>query len=52
MAAGVGKTYTMLQEAHERLKEGVNLVIGTINTHGRQETEQILDGLPTILKNG
>lgn len=48
MAAGVGKTYAMLQEAHERLKEGVNLAIGTVNTHGRQETEKLLEGLPVI----
>jgi two-component system sensor histidine kinase KdpD len=48
MAAGVGKTYAMLQEAHERLEEGVNLAIGTVNTHGRQETEKLLEGLPII----
>ncbi len=48
MSAGVGKTYAMLQEAHERIKEGVHLAIGTVNTHGRQETEKILEGLPII----
>ncbi len=48
MSAGVGKTFTMLQEAQQRLKEGVNLVIGTINTHGRKETEALLQGLPII----
>ncbi len=48
MSAGVGKTYAMLQEAHERLKEGLNLAIGTVNTHSRQETEKLLEGLPII----
>ena len=48
MSAGVGKTYAMLQEAHERLKEGVNVVVGTINTHSRQETEKVLEGLQII----
>lgn len=48
MSAGVGKTYAMLGEAQELIKEGVNVVIGTINTHGRKETEQILQGLPLI----
>lgn len=48
MSAGVGKTYSMLQDAQQRLKEGVNVVIGTINTHGRKETEALLEGLPII----
>lgn len=48
MSAGVGKTYAMLQEAHQRLNEGVNVVIGTVNTHGRIETETLLEGLPII----
>lgn len=48
MAAGVGKTYAMLQEGHDRLREGVNFAIGIVNTHGRQETEKILEGLPII----
>lgn len=48
MSAGVGKTYAMLQEAHERLAEGIHLAIGTINTHSRQETEKLLEGLPII----
>lgn len=48
MSAGVGKTYAMLQEAHHRLKEGINVTIGVINTHGRQETEKILEGLPIL----
>lgn len=48
MSAGVGKTYSMLQEAQQRLKEGIHVVIGTINTHGRKETEALLEGLPII----
>lgn len=48
MSAGVGKTYAMLEEAQRRLKDGVNIVIGTINTHGRKETEDLLKGLPII----
>lgn len=48
MSAGVGKTYAMLSEAHQRLKEGVHVVIGTVNTHGRVETEALVAGLPFI----
>ncbi len=48
MAAGVGKTYAMLEEAQQKLKQGVNLVVGTINTHGREATENLLKGLPIV----
>ncbi len=48
MAAGVGKTYAMLKAAQERLKEGIDVVIGTIDTHHRIETEMLLTGLPLI----
>lgn len=48
MSAGVGKTYSMLQNAQQRLKDGVKVVVGTINTHGRKETEALLQGLPII----
>lgn len=48
MSAGVGKTYAMLEEAHQKLKEGVHVVIGTINTHGRIETEALVKGIPII----
>ncbi|MDR3560952.1 MAG: sensor histidine kinase KdpD [Negativicutes bacterium] len=47
-AAGVGKTYTMLETAHERLREGVNIAVGWVETHGRQETERLVAGLPKI----
>lgn len=48
MSAGVGKTYRMLQEAHAMLRNGVNIQIGYIETHGRVETHALLDGLPQI----
>ncbi|HWQ61930.1 MAG TPA: sensor histidine kinase KdpD, partial [Negativicutes bacterium] len=47
-AAGVGKTYTMLEVAHERLRGGSDVVIGWVETHGRQETERLVAGLPQI----
>lgn len=47
-AAGVGKTYTMLKAAHERAAEGVNVMVGWVETHGRAETESMLEGLPGI----
>lgn len=48
MSAGVGKTYRMLQEAHAMLRNGVNIQIGYIETHGRAETHALLDGVPQI----
>jgi len=48
MSAGVGKTYRMLQEAHALLRNGVDVKIGYIETHGRKETQDLLDGLPVI----
>src|SRR6201996_292424 len=48
MSAGVGKTYRMLQEAHTLLRNGVDVKIGYIETHGRTETHTLLDGLPLI----
>lgn len=47
-AAGVGKTYAMLEAAHERLADGVDVVIGWVETHGRPETEALVKGLPII----
>ncbi|MEW5762834.1 MAG: DUF4118 domain-containing protein [Bacillota bacterium] len=47
-AAGVGKTYAMLEAARERLAEGVDVVAGWVETHGRAETEALLAGLPVI----
>ncbi|MGB3080372.1 MAG: sensor protein KdpD [Saprospiraceae bacterium] len=48
MSAGVGKTYRMLQEAHALLKNGIDIKIGYIETHGRKETHELLEGLPVI----
>jgi len=50
MAAGVGKTYTMLQAARQALSEGADVVVGYVETHGRVETEALLRGLPIILR--
>src|SRR6201999_2961353 len=47
-APGVGKTYEMLQSAHAKLKAGVDVVIGVVETHGRAETEALLKGLEII----
>ena len=47
-APGVGKTYAMLQAARERLRDGVDVVVGVVETHGRAETEALLDGLEII----
>jgi two-component system sensor histidine kinase KdpD len=46
--AGVGKTYEMLRAAHLRKDEGVDVLAGYVETHGRPETEALLDGLPAI----
>lgn len=48
MVAGVGKTYRMLSEAHELLRSGIDIRIGYIETHGREETEALVEGLPVI----
>ena len=48
MIAGVGKTYRMLQEAHELLRAGVDVKIGYVETHGRPGTEALVPGLPVI----
>lgn len=47
-SAGVGKTYAMLGEAHEQRARGVDIVIGYVVTHGRAETERLVDGLEVI----
>src|ERR1700736_3705213 len=47
-APGVGKTYEMLQQAHARKKDGYDVVIGVVETHGRRETEALLAGLEII----
>src|SRR6476619_7896482 len=47
-APGVGKTYEMLQSAHARLKAGVDVVVGFVETHGRAETDALVKGLEVI----
>ncbi len=48
MSAGVGKTYRMLQEAHTLLKNGIDVKIGFIETHNREETHALIAGLPIV----
>lgn len=48
MVAGVGKSYRMLQEAHQLLESGVDVKIGYIETHQRAETLKLTEGLPEI----
>ncbi|WP_252273251.1 sensor histidine kinase [Pseudomonas subflava] len=45
-APGVGKTYAMLQAAQAQVRQGVDLRVGVVETHGRAETEAMLTGLP------
>ena len=47
-AAGVGKTFAMLEAAHQRKKQGVDVVVGYVETHGRIETEALLSGLEVL----
>lgn len=47
-SAGVGKTYAMLQAGHQRSAEGVDTVVGVVETHGRRETLALLDGLDVL----
>jgi two-component system sensor histidine kinase KdpD len=47
-APGVGKTYEMLQTARARIKDGYDVVVGVVETHGRRETEALLDGLEVV----
>lgn len=48
MAAGVGKTYSMLEEAQILHRDGVDVVVGLVDTHGREETAQLLRDLQVI----
>ena len=47
-AAGVGKTYRMLEEAHALRERGVDVVVGFVETHGREETAALLEGLEIV----
>src|SRR6187455_3268071 len=48
MCPGVGKTYAMLQAARQKQNEGVEVVIGIAETHGRAETLALLAGMPLV----
>jgi two-component system sensor histidine kinase KdpD len=46
--AGVGKTYAMLQAARQRMEEGVAVLVGEVQTHEREATRRLLEGLPEL----
>src|SRR4029453_15388242 len=48
MCPGVGKTYAMLQAARQKQAEGCEVVVGIVETHGRKETEALLEGMPIM----
>src|SRR5215510_9497843 len=47
-APGVGKTFEMLQSARAKRQDGVDVVVGVVETHGRKETQALLDGLEIV----
>jgi two-component system sensor histidine kinase KdpD len=47
-APGVGKTYEMLLNAQARRREGIDVIVGVVETHGRQETQALLEGLALV----
>src|SRR5476651_1730407 len=47
-SAGVGKTYAMLQAGHRRREEGIDTVVGIVETHGRKETLALVEGLDAV----
>jgi two-component system sensor histidine kinase KdpD len=47
-APGVGKTYEMLQAARAKVNDGVDVLVGVVETHGRKETEALLEGLTVL----
>src|SRR3974377_2160977 len=47
-AAGVGKTYDMLQEGHRLKRQAIDVVIGVVETHGRAETAALVEGLEQV----
>src|SRR6266850_4376932 len=48
MSPGVGKTYAMLQAARQKQSDGCEVVVGIVETHGRKETEALLEGMPIM----
>jgi two-component system sensor histidine kinase KdpD len=51
MSPGVGKTYEMLRAARRRKAEGLDVVVGVVETHGRKETESLLRGLEVLARH-
>ena len=49
---GVGKTYTMLETARAKRTEGLDVVVGLVETHGRAETARLLEGLEVLPRRG
>ncbi|PKF36212.1 sensor histidine kinase [Acinetobacter proteolyticus] len=49
-APGVGKTYAMLTRAHELMQQGQHVMVGVVETHGRSDTERLIQGLNVIPK--
>src|SRR5450432_4281736 len=47
-SAGVGKTYQMLQEAHRLKTEGVDVIVGIVETHGRTDTAALVENLELV----
>ena len=47
-AAGVGKTYQMLEDAHQFKKQGVDIVVAFVETHGRADTEALIGDLECV----
>src|ERR1700754_1343213 len=45
---GVGKSYQMLQEAHRLKSEGIDVVVGLVETHARAETEALIQDLEVL----
>ncbi|HWW89530.1 MAG TPA: histidine kinase [Solirubrobacteraceae bacterium] len=52
MAAGVGKTFRMLQEGHAELERGRDVVVGLVETHGRADTAALLAGFEVLPRRG
>ena len=48
MCAGVGKTYTMLEAAHAEKNKGLDIIVGYVETHNRQETAELVEGFEVI----
>src|SRR6202048_8022 len=51
-AAGVGKTFRMLEEAHDLRRRGVDVVVGYVETHGRADTAALIEGLGVVPRRG